>query len=154
GSLLTTTTSASSSEVPVAKKKPKKKAKPNPVKVDPTRTLTMRRKLLQTISARLNAVAAAARAVVLGKGPTGRWEFATDEEKVNEFKAYIRRQVQAGLIDLPDAATVPRGVDPYWAAYIRAGYAKGAGRAYTDARKLPSKAAAGPVPVLRAKGQA
>lgn len=136
-------------------KKPQKKAKAkNPVKADPTRTATMRRQLLQRISAKMNGIASQAKTILEGNGPSGRWQFSTTAEKVDEFKAYIKALVRRGVLDLPDPAGLKAGQDPYWLAYIKAGYAKGAARAYADAKGTAAKASAGPAAAFGAKAQA
>lgn len=59
-----------------------------------------------------------------------RWKFHTSQEKLTLFKTWLQQQ----LIDvfLGDETTTE---DDWWAAYIREGYRKGAGRAFDDTRK-------------------
>lgn len=63
----------------------------------------------------------------------GRWQFASDPEKVRQFKAWLRREMEGELTS--------RSERELWEAYTKLGLQKGAGRAFDDTRR-PQRVAA------------
>jgi SPP1 gp7 family putative phage head morphogenesis protein len=58
---------------------------------------------------------------------TNRWRFDTNPEKLRQFKEWLRAQFNATLRGKSD--------EELWAAYIEAGFRKGAGRAFDDTNR-------------------
>ena len=122
---------------------------PNPTRMDPTRTATLRRKAEQAMAGRIRRLQAKVRYLLLVEDVFGMlrrnqlivttventelvgnvaWRFHTDAEKVKQFQQWFASQVEMDLLD--------RGVeDAYYQKFAEAGYKKGAGRAFSDVRK-------------------
>lgn len=125
------------SEATGDKKLPKKK-KPvvnarNLLKVDPTRTTTLRRKATQTIRARFAALKGDIVKLVRDEDAFGmravrnkRFSFHTDPQKVKEFQRWLKTQV--------DSRILKESGGDIWQAYAEQGYRKGQGRAFDDVR--------------------
>jgi SPP1 gp7 family putative phage head morphogenesis protein len=58
---------------------------------------------------------------------SNRWRFDTNPEKLRQFKEWLRAQFNATLRGKSD--------EELWAAYIEAGFRKGAGRAFDDTNR-------------------
>lgn len=126
---------------------------PNPLKMDPTKTATLRRLFISDLRRRFKALKARIIKLVVGEDAfglverkplnnqqttnaivAGRWQFDTNPQKVDEFRKWLESQVQAGLLQPVDAKN-PKAKELYWQRYIEDGYRKGIGRAYDDFSK-------------------
>jgi len=67
------------------------------------------------------------------KAPTTntRWRFETDAGKLDEYRAWLKDQVSAGILEVSG----PNQDTPWMEPYINSAYRKGVLRAYTDAHK-------------------
>lgn len=111
----------------------------NPLRVDPTRTATIRRQFASEIKKRFARLVQRIRELIVTEDAFGlratrneRFRFLSDSAKVEAFRVWIAQQIAEGVIP----ATKPLDGDPeaYWDAYIQAGYRQGAGRAFEDVR--------------------
>jgi len=116
---------------------PKKK---NQLKLDPTRTTTLRRQFMSAIRGRLDRVYKQIRELVIeqdafGLGPSlhaevqyepQRFRFLSSKEKLREFERYLRRLLKKEVLEegLPDET------ESYWYVYTRKGYERGAKNAF------------------------
>lgn len=114
------------------KKKPKKPVKkaPNTLKMDPTRTSTLRRRYMQALGSTVDGIGTNARKFM----QSPRWLALPDDQKLKEFELYLRRQTEQGLLTVKPGQT-------HWQAYVVKGYEAGLGRAFTDVKKSKAKAA-------------
>jgi len=112
---------------------------PNPLRIDPTRTITLRRRYMTATRVRIARLRAAVVALVgtedaFGLTPrtplafNARFTFRTDTEKVQDFREWLQREVDAGVLGPPGA------VAPWNLEYIESAYKQGAMRAYIDTR--------------------
>lgn len=114
--------------------------------VDPTRTLTLRKKFERALSARFRLLMKDIDEVLVTRDALGlnvsqpaitsifnaavdvrskQWSFLTDERKLQEFENWL--QQETGLVIQPEGDV--------WEAYIEEGYRKGAGRAFDQVNK-------------------
>jgi SPP1 gp7 family putative phage head morphogenesis protein len=120
----------------------------NPLRIDPTRTITLRTRAAAVMRRRFMAVGAAVRAVVgaadgLGLAPrpgpvlhadTGDdaaaaagWRFMSDAGKVAAFMEWLKGQIDAKILEPTD------DVANHWLVeFVRPAYRKGVLRAYAD----------------------
>ena len=118
------------------------------MKYDPSRTLTLRKKFQQKLSARFKIlqkeinellikrdVFGLTRKTIVLTGnvasdvPAKAWSFLSDERKMEEFEAWLAEET--GLVIAPQGDV--------WQEYIEEGYRKGAGRAFDQYYKTESK---------------
>jgi len=121
----------------------------NPLRSDPTRTATLRRKFEEDLRRRFKRISHAVRLLVEVEDAFGlrtprplrrfignqqtvntRWQFRTTPQQVQAFQLWLRGRLDTELLD---STTVSE--DRYWQAYVNEGYEKGAGRAFDDVRK-------------------
>ncbi len=116
----------------------------NPLKGDPTRTKTLRRKFESRLRKGFNRLAREIQILIVDLDAFGlgeptplfkklianvgqrEWAFLTDEAKLEEFEKWI--QQQTGLHIVPED-------DRFWEDFVEEGYRKGAGRAFQDSKK-------------------
>jgi len=118
----------------------------HPLRADPTRSATLRRRACENISARFNRVKSAIIQLVFvddafGLKPSNRvdneltenvrWRFSTDSAKVRQFQQWFATQVQQEII----ASSAAQLETAYYKKFVEDGYKKGAGRAFDDTRK-------------------
>lgn len=118
----------------------------NPLRLDPTRTQTLRRSFAAHVSRQFDALRSAvfdavARRDVFGMGkrpdpslavttnatelPPRHWDGKPDAEKIRLFTEWLREEAGVSV----NSASAKK----LWADYIKNGYVKGAGRAFDDA---------------------
>lgn len=118
-----------------------------PLKVDPTRSITLRNAFCRELRVRFSGLRAAIINLVVDEDAFGikadkadakqltanvRWRFHTSSEQVNAFQAWLKTQVQARILKSKQ--------DELWRRYAAQGWLKGAGRAFDDARPNVRKA--------------
>lgn len=114
---------------------------PNPLRSDPTRTQTLRRQFETEVRKRLKLLKRAIYKLIVEEDAFGlavkpllatntRWQFITDEAKLEAFKAWLLLKLQEGLLE----ARQPTG-DVWTAIWIRKAYERGLGRAFDEVRK-------------------
>ena len=124
------------------------------LRIDPTRTITLRRRLAAELKRRFNRLRLkiyrlVAEEDVFGLGPVARdpfaevptqsltvantrWQFQPNPDKVRSFRSWLREQLKADVLT-PD--------DDLWERYVREGYMKGAGRAFDDTNRALGRSA-------------
>jgi len=123
--------------------------KPNPLRVDPTRTGTIRRQFTAELNRRFTRLKRAMLKLIveddaLGIGPrlafnvtdnAGLFDPDSSFKKVEAFRKWLRSQIALDIIEdrIADLS------DQWFVRYVQDGYAKGAGRAFDDARKPYAK---------------
>lgn len=117
----------------------------NPLRLDPTRTTTLRRVFEQDLGSRFNKLKGRILQLVVFEDAFGlrkyrspltvhtRWAFHTQQQKIAQFQLWLAAQTQAGVLAGATAATAE---DAYWRKYVEEGYRKGAGRAFDDVSKV------------------
>ncbi len=119
-----------------ARPKPKVKRRQSidPTRLDPTRTIMLRRAFQAELTRRFNRLKKAITDLLVKEDAFGlttnaRFRFASTQEQVAAFLQWLAAQIQA------DIFLGAKGTDDaYWTEYIRQGYEKGAGRAFDDTR--------------------
>lgn len=124
----------------------------NPLKVDPTRTAGLRRRLVADLRRRFNRLRS--RIVQLltiedafGLGPpsspfvnasgltiNNRWKYLSQPDKVKAFKEWLRTELKGNVTGARE--------EELWRRYVNEGLQKGAGRAFDDVR-APERARGG-----------
>lgn len=154
-----TNTRARSTGGKPAKSHPKRKTPINPLRVDPTRTATLRRLFAAELRRRFKALKEKIVKLVVDEDafglksrlPTGftsnartsnalvggRWQFTTSATKLEEFRKWLEEQTKQGLLGNVDPKNPlkGKGKDLYWQQFIQDGFRKGAGRAFDDYTK-------------------
>jgi SPP1 gp7 family putative phage head morphogenesis protein len=115
-----------------------------PGKVDPSRTFTLRKKLVSEFGRRFRLLASKVFDLVYKEDVFGlkekrrdrltfneRWKFNTTSEQVKLFEEWLKKEVSLDILPLEKAVLE----EAYWYAYIEEGYRKGAGRAFTELKK-------------------
>lgn len=124
----------------------------NPLRVDPTRTTTIRNQFLAEIRRRFGALRKAIKDLVeiedafgLRERPnpfslTGnqlttnnRWRFLTDPEKTRSFRSWLKGRIDTGILELDELGVDPKA--PWTATYIESAYKKGITRSFLNGRK-------------------
>ena len=120
--------------------------KPNPARIDPTRTTMLRRRFMADMGKRFRAIRGAVNRLVIDEDAFGlssaspmqllidntRWQFLTDDRKLTAFRDWLQGQMDAGVLSV---ASGPEGAQ--WTdTYIDSAYKSGLVRAYTDANKM------------------
>lgn len=115
----------------------------NPLRLDPTRTTSLRNRFAADMERRFNTLSRDIHQLVAVEDALGlalvrssltannRWAFETNEQKLRSFRSWLRYQTAQGILET-DARDPTR---PWTAEYIFAGYKKGAERAFTDTTK-------------------
>lgn len=126
----------------ITNKKPKRKG--SGLRVDPTRTSTLRKRFCMSLRKKFSALKVDILKLVIDEDAFGLardkravrnelttnapdWRFNSDHEKVKLFQAWLRTQVAKRLSGLSE--------EKLWDAYIRQAYEKGQGRAFDDTTK-------------------
>ena len=122
-----------------------KKRRPNPLRADPTRTASLRRRFAAALKRKFRGIAAAVRRALveqdqLGMAMNARFTFPVSPERLQAFTRWLKRLVEAELLDVSD----PSDPNAYWRAYVEAGYRQGAGRAFDDVHKSMRREAIAP----------
>lgn len=114
----------------------------NPLKSDPTRTSQLRLRFEQLLRGKFNRLKGDIRRLLVDEDAFGikrktstrnqRFEFQTSSEQIASFEAWLKQQVDDGILDGKTAADK---ADGYWRAFTDDAYRRGAGRAFTDVRK-------------------
>lgn len=113
----------------------------NPLRLDPTRTITLRRKFAARVRAMFGGLKNAIRVLVLDEDALGlrpkrrspllgntRWQFHTTPQKLQAFQDWLKGQMAERLTG--------RTEENQWRQFIEQGFARGAGRAFDDARRF------------------
>ena len=128
---------------------------PNPLRVDPTRTATLRRRFETALHKRFNRLKREIRQLVVVEDAFGlrryhqtglvsysrgnganltvhtRFAFLSRPEQVKQFNQWLQTRMQVQVLGTTEEAVE----QAYWHQYVQEGYRKGAGRAYDDSRK-------------------
>lgn len=114
--------------------------------VDPTRTATTRRAMLSQVGSRFRKLRGQVRHLVVVEDAFAlrpgaltvntRFAFLQDDAKIAGFRDWLRGQVVAGLLVVPEGT--PGGL-PWAAPHLHSAYMRGVVRAYTDTRRGRNK---------------
>jgi SPP1 gp7 family putative phage head morphogenesis protein len=118
-------------------------AKLSPARIDPTRLFSLRRRFVGEMSRRFDALASAIRVLIIGENVFGltdepafnplslntRWSFDTNPEKVKKFQAWLKEQVDAGILisSNPDK--------PWTGEFVESAYKTAVNRTYSETHK-------------------
>lgn len=121
----------------------------NPLRQDPTRTVTLRRRYIADMKRRMRLLESDIRELVvsldvfgLKPDPTGglstlqlnvearEWQFQTDAKKVELFNLWFADRVSLRMLEVNGITG-----DPWSATYVESAYRKGVNRAFTEANK-------------------
>lgn len=126
---------------------PKRKLAPNPLRVDPSRTISLLRPLASRLKARFARLklklwhllvtedAFVLKPRVNPLTGNARFDFPTDPEKIAAFKEWLRAELGKDFLGASDAEL--------WKAYAEAGMKKGLARAFDDTKRSEATIAAG-----------
>lgn len=116
--------------------------------IDPTRTLTLRKRLVSILNRKFRALKGLVNESVItndcfGLGITineavrsGEFAFLTDPEKTQQFMEWFRNQITLGVLELSSTQQIGSAVNAFWMnAYIDTAYKKGMQRARTELKK-------------------
>lgn len=111
----------------------------NPLRIDPSRTKTLRERFAKEVLRRFNEIKRELRKLVIEEDALGlrsqlraglvvmeRWRFLTTDQKVEEFRRWLSQTIKKTVAS----------EDEYWTEYVVEGYLKGAGRAFDDVKKI------------------
>ena len=131
------------------------------LKIDPSRTATLRRAFVSNMTRRFKKLAKKVQALVVANDVFGlevnepfvlqaidaqmrsikyhsglqvnrqEWRFRNDAEKVTEFRSWLQGEVDSGIL------TSDGLNEPWTNEYVGSSYKKGFGRGYTDVNKVP-----------------
>ena len=113
----------------------------NPLRVDPTRTTTLRKAFMADMRRRMRAIKKEIRISIVDEDDLGlvqhkpitfnrqAWAFETDAGKIKAFQAWLQSRVDDHILEV-DAVTGK----PWTSPYIESAYQKGTKRAYMQAR--------------------
>lgn len=112
--------------------------RPNPLRIDPTRTATLRRKFEVELIARFERLKTKLRKYLLAddrlelKALVGnaRFKFNARPERIEEFRKWLATQVEDEILGDPNTNEYA-----WWDRFIAEGYRQGAGRAFDDTMK-------------------
>ncbi|MCP4566498.1 MAG: hypothetical protein GY841_02825 [FCB group bacterium] len=125
----------------------------NPFKVDPTRTLTLRRNFVAEVKRRFRKLRKRVNDLIVRddvfglkdpvsfglntEGLTGnsRWRFETDEAKVANFKAWMREAMNDEILSVRPGGLPVSAPDFWTSGYIESAYRKGAVNSYLAAKR-------------------
>jgi SPP1 gp7 family putative phage head morphogenesis protein len=107
---------------------------------DPTRLFTLRRRFVNEMTRRFDALAAAIRLLVIGENVFGitepigpmlvttntRWTFDQNPEKIRKFKAWLKEQVDTGILLSSDPKK------PWTGEYVESAYKTAVNRTYSE----------------------
>jgi SPP1 gp7 family putative phage head morphogenesis protein len=116
--------------------------------LDPTRTLTLRERLVSVLNRKFRALKGLINESVItndcfGLNITvneavrpGEFAFLTDPEKTQQFMDWFREQVDLGVLELRSTQQIGSAVNAFWLnAYIDTAYKKGMQRARSELKK-------------------
>ncbi len=137
----------------------------NPLLVDPTRTTMLRKRFIRDMGKRFRKLQGDIRRLVAVEDAFGlkrarqtatvatqaatyrtldtdmvlntRWAFETDDAKVDDYRAWLKQQVQAGILQVSDDNQATPWLEPY----IRSAYKQGLLRSYHDTTGMATTAA-------------
>lgn len=119
----------------------------NPLRADPTRTTTLRKRFQQAMTKRFNRLKGEVTHLlvvedVFGLRPKNRlpgglvgntrWRALTDADKLTEFNRWLKSRVDQGLLEVVGSEN---DAEPWTARFVRAGYAAGGDRGFSEVRK-------------------
>lgn len=124
-------------------------ARKNPLRVDPTRTLTIRRQFIAEVNRRFRQLRGHIREFLVEKDALGlkergsfvsmqinvnprQYEFLTDAGKVNAFRDWLSEQIQADILSVPPGADPSR---PWMSKYIDSSYRRGLTNAWLESNR-------------------
>lgn len=122
------------------------KRKPNPLRIDPTRTATIRRQFIASLKRQFARLKVAIMNKIVKEDALDlttlfsvtthnkAWKFYTSPEKIEAFQEWLSQQ-------LGDTVT-GKSQEVLWKAYIQSGYMKGVARSFDDTRGNATKALA------------
>lgn len=115
---------------------------PNQIKIDPSRTTTLRKRFMADMTRRFRSVEKANSELIVETDVLGlstsepisfnverqAWRFLTDTQKVKAYRKWLQEQIDAKIL------TTIGGISdkPWTAEYVESAYQKGYIRAYTD----------------------
>jgi len=116
------------------------------LKIDPTRTITLRKQFIRDMNRRFKALAKAVRQLIDVDDVFGlkektpfqilvekrAWTFLNNPQKLTQFETWFQQQTNAGILE---TAKTP----PWTSKYVESAYKKGMVRAYTDTHQLSGK---------------
>lgn len=116
----------------------------NPLKKDPTRTTTLRRRFMADMKRRMRLLKTAVKDLVVDKDVFGlkktdplkfnvaerEWRFNSNPDKLDNFNKWFKQQTDQKLLSVTGPANTP-----WTSEYVESSYRKGALRAYTDNHK-------------------
>ena len=113
-------------------------ARLNPVRMDPTRTATLRRKFEVELIARFERLKTKLRKYLITEDKlelkalvgNARFKFNTRPERIEEFRRWLATQVQDEVLGDPNSNEAA-----WWDKFIQEGYRQGAGRAFDDTKR-------------------
>jgi SPP1 gp7 family putative phage head morphogenesis protein len=116
--------------------------------VDPTRTLTLRKRLVSVLNHKFRALKGLVNESIVTNdcfGLTittnealrpGEFAFLTDPEKTQQFMDWFKVQIELGVLELRSTQQIGSAVNSFWMnAYIDTAYKKGMQRARTELNK-------------------
>lgn len=116
---------------------------PNPLRQDPSRTTTLRRRFIADVRRRFKIIEKAIQQLVVDDDVFGlkdpvrisfnvekeAWRFRTDSEKVESFRKWFQGEIEREVLSVDVTGK------PWTAEYVDSAYKKGVIRAYTDTRR-------------------
>lgn len=128
--------------MPILSNRRRNRKRLNPLKVDPTRTTTLRRQFEQALRARFDHILSALIHLVEVEDAFGlklrsnnpfigntRWQFQSTAEQIASFEQWLLAQINQQV-------TGQHNADKLWEKFAQDGYARGTGRAFEDVKKL------------------
>lgn len=119
----------------------------NPMRLDPSRTATLRRQFEEDIRRRFKSIQTDLIKLIMEEDAFGlkpqkrsvfneqvtneRWKFLSKQQQLKRFQEWLKEQYDLKLLADQQAAD-----NAYWNHYVQEGYKKGAGRAFDDTRKV------------------
>lgn len=117
----------------------------NPLRVDPSRTTTIRRRFLAELERRFQLIRQQVLQRVVRENAfgianaVGQWRFLTSAKALAQFQAWLEHLAENQLLGQLDSHSEAE----YWRKYVEDGWRQGAGRAYDDAKRQRQAMAAG-----------
>lgn len=107
-------------------------------RVDPTRTIMVRRRFEQDLVRRFKTLRKAIKTAIVDHNAlkldlriNDAFGFPTSTEKIASFMSWLRKQVRSGILEIEPGVPVEKAAQRAWSnVYVRAAYQKGMSRAY------------------------
>jgi len=129
--------------LPLINAERKKARKTSPLRADPTRTGRVRREFISDVNRRFKSLLRDITDLIIVDDAFGlktkaplklnlnaeRWQFVTSDEKVKQFRGWLDRRIDAGLLSVDTTGTA------WTAKYIDSAYKQGVRRGYDDATR-------------------